>query len=102
MRRAHLPDAHVSHRGEEGFTEELADLIGIGSDLCDVVDEQQHSRQRIHTGEQTQIPKLHQELDVLCKQALWRKQEAAVTHILSAELPQAGYTPGKQAGSPGS
>lgn len=67
---ADLPHAHVSRRGRKWLAEKLADLVGIRSDLCKVVDEQQHGRQRIHAGEKTQIPKLHQELDVLPKQAL--------------------------------
>lgn len=62
---ADLPHAHVGHRGVEGFPEEFADLVGVRSDLRYIIDEQQHSRQRIHAGEKTQIPKLHQELDVL-------------------------------------
>lgn len=67
---ADLPHAHVGHGGGERFAEELADLVGVRPDLREVVDEQQHGRQRIHTGEQAQITKLHQELNVLCKQAL--------------------------------
>ena len=69
------PHAHVCRRGGEGLAEELADLVGVRSDLRQVIDEQQYGRQRIHTGEKTQIPKLHQELDVFCKQALWRHKK---------------------------
>lgn len=67
---ADLPHAHVGHRGIEGFAEEFAYLVGVRSDLCQVVDEKKHRRQWIHTGEQTQISKLDQELDVLRKQTL--------------------------------
>lgn len=67
---AHLPHAHVGHRGRKRFAEEFAHLVGVRADLCEVIDEQQHGRQRKHTGKQTQVAKLHQELNVLCKQAL--------------------------------
>lgn len=67
---ADLPHAHVGHGGGERFTEELADLVGVRPDLCEVIDEQQHGSQRIYAREKTQIAKLHQELNVLCKQAL--------------------------------
>lgn len=67
---AHLPHTHVRHRGREGLTEKFADLVGVGSYFGQVVDEQQHGRQRKDTGEEAEIPELHQELDVLCKQAL--------------------------------
>lgn len=72
---ADLPDPHVSHREAEGFAEQFADLVGVRSDLSEVINEQQHGRQRKHTGEKTQIPKLHQELNVFCKQSL-SKQKA--------------------------
>lgn len=50
---ADLPDAHVSHRGVEGFAEEFANLISVWSDLCHVVKEKQNGSQRKHAGEKT-------------------------------------------------
>lgn len=69
---ADLPHAHIGHRGGERFAEELADLVGVRPDFREVIDEQQHGRQWVDAGEKTQITKLHQELNVLCEQALWQ------------------------------
>lgn len=34
-----LPYSHVGHRGREGLVEELAELVGICADLCEVVEQ---------------------------------------------------------------
>lgn len=34
-----LPYAHVGHRGRKGLVEELAELVGVCADLCDVVEQ---------------------------------------------------------------
>ena len=76
-RGADLPDPHARHGSGEGLLEQLAHLVGVGADLRQVVDEQQHSGERVHAREQAEVAELHQELNVLCKQALrTAKQEA--------------------------
>lgn len=75
---ADLPHPHVGCGGVEGFAEELADLVGVRSDLCQVVEEQQDGGEGEDAGEKTQIPKLHQELDVFSKQALRENRTASL------------------------
>lgn len=67
-----LPHPHIGHWCREWLAEQFANLVGIPWDLCDIVEEQEDGGERVHTGEQTQISKLHQQLNVLCKQALKR------------------------------
>lgn len=67
-----LPHPHIGHWCREWLAEQFADLVGIPSNLCDVVEEQEDGGERVHTGEQTQIPKLQQQFNVLRKQALKR------------------------------
>ena len=72
---SHLPDSYVCCGVREGSFEHAAHLEGVGVNLCDVVQHHQDSSQRVDAGEQTDVTKQQEQLQVVIKCTL-REREA--------------------------
>lgn len=64
---SHLPDSYVCCRVREGSFKHATHLEGIRVNFCDVVQYHQDSSQRVYTGEQTNVTKQQEQLQVVIK-----------------------------------
>lgn len=64
---SHLPDSYVCCRVREWTLEHATHLEGIRVNLCDVVQHHQDSSQRVDAGEQTDVTKQQEQLQVVIK-----------------------------------
>lgn len=73
---AHLPDPDVRRWVGKGPFEHSAHLEGVRVNLGDVVQHHEHSSQGVDAGEQTDVTKQQEQLQVVIKCALERQKEA--------------------------
>lgn len=67
---SHLPDSYVRRRVRERSFEHATHLEGVGVNLCDVVQHHQDGSQRVNAGEQTDVSKQQEQLQVVIEGTL--------------------------------